>query len=119
MTRTTNSVGRRAPTAEVIKDNAMGMSLGEIAYRYGVRPSSIAQRLKQLGIQPSDTRRSFMDFVLSKLPTEVLDWVRLTVNDQYPIRSLVVDAIIALHREKTNDRPDPAVCPASLPEPES
>lgn len=96
--------GRKAPTQEVLLDNAMGMSLGAIAYKYDVAPSSIAQRLRQLGIAPADTRRAFMDFVLSSLSPEIFAWVRTQVSADYPIRQLVVDAIIALHnKEETND----------------
>jgi len=95
--------GRKAPTKEVLLDNAMGMSLGAIAYKHDVAPSSIAQRLRQLGVAPADTRRAFMDFVLSKLSPEIFTWIRTQVSSEYPIRQLVVDAIRALHRERTND----------------
>ena len=81
----------------------MGMSLGAIAYKYDVATSSIAQRLRQLGIPPADTRRAFMDFVLSNLTPEIFAWVRSTVSPDYPIRQLIVDAIHALHKEKTQN----------------
>jgi hypothetical protein len=95
--------GRKAPTKEVLLDNAMGMSLGAIAYKYDVAPSSIAQRLRQLDIPPADTRRAFMDFVLSSLSPEIFAWVRTQVSADYPIRQLVVDAIIALHTKEETD----------------
>lgn len=81
----------------------MGMSLSAIAYKYDVATSSIAQRLRQLGIPPADTRRAFMDFVLSNLTPEIFAWVRSTVSPDYPIRQLIVDAIHALHKEKTQN----------------
>lgn len=95
--------GKKAPTKGVIQDNAMGMSLSAIAFKYDVTPTSIAQRLRQLGIQPADTRRAFMDFVLSRLSPETFAWVRLQVGPDYHIKDLIVEAITALHKEKTHE----------------
>lgn len=107
-TKPKQNLGKKAPTREVLLDNAMGMSLTTIAYKYDVAPSSIAQRLRQLEVAPADTRRAFMDFVLSSLPPEIFAWVRTQVSADYPIRQLVVDAIIALHtKEEANDHKIP------------
>lgn len=81
----------------------MGMSLTAIAYKYDIAPSSAAQRLKQLGVPPADTRRAFMDFVISSLSPETHAWLRSQVGPDYTIRMVVVDAIHALHREKTHE----------------
>lgn len=99
-TKPKQNLGKKAPTQEVLLDNAMGMSLTTIAYKYDVAPSSIAQRLRQLEVAPADTRRAFMDFVLSSLSPEIFAWVRTQVSADYPIRQLVVDAIIALHTKE-------------------
>lgn len=103
--------GKKAPTQEILLDNAMGMSLSAIAYKYDVAPSSVAQRLRQLGVAPADTRRAFMDFVLSNLSPEIFAWIRSQVQPDYPIRKLIVDAIQALHRERTNEPRTPNVDP--------
>lgn len=109
--------GRKAPTKEVLLDNAMGMSLSAIAYKYDVATSSIAQRLRQLNVPPADTRRAFMDFVLSNLPPEIFQWLRTEVSTDYPIRELVIDAIISLYREKTNYNEQPHSDAGSLQSP--
>jgi transcriptional regulator with XRE-family HTH domain len=58
---------RKANDDELIKLNSLGLSLQTIAKKFGCHPSTVTQRLKDLGIPVADTRRAFMEDVYNSL----------------------------------------------------
>src|SRR5699024_11953330 len=66
---------RKATDEDIIRMNAVGLSLATIAKTLGVHPTTVTLRLRSLNIEPADTRRTFMENVLRPLPTHVADWL--------------------------------------------
>lgn len=103
-------VNRKATDDDIIKMNAVGLSLATIAKTLGVHPTTVTLRLRSLNIEPADTRRTFMENVLRPLPTHVADWLAEQVGPQYEIRSYVRDLLMEAynnrhqHQETANER---------------
>ncbi len=103
-------VNRRASDDDIIKMNAVGLSLATIAKTLGIHPTTVTLRLRSLNIEPADTRRTFMENVLRPLPTHVADWLAEQVGPQYEIRSYVRDLLMEaynnrhLYQETASDR---------------
>lgn len=96
---------RKATDDDIIKMNAVGLSLATIAKTLGVHPTTVTLRLRSLNIEPADTRRTFMENVLRPLPTHVADWLADQVGPQYEIRSYVRDLLLEAYnnRDKHNE----------------
>jgi len=62
-----NRPNRKASDADIVRLNSLGHSLGSIAKKLGVHPTTITLRLQNLGIDPADTRRTFMEGILDSL----------------------------------------------------
>ena len=103
-------VNRKATDEDIIRMNAVGLSLATIAKTLGVHPTTVTLRLRSLNIEPADTRRTFMENVLRPLPTHVADWLSEQVGPQYEIRSYVRDLLMDaynnrhLHQETASER---------------
>jgi hypothetical protein len=58
----------------------------------------VTLRLKDIGVAPADTRRTFMEDVLMKLPTAQLEWIETQLGPHYSIkdyvRSLITNAYL-------------------------
>jgi hypothetical protein len=72
---------RKGSNEEIIRCNAVGMSLSTIAEKVNCHPTSITLRLKSLKIRPADTRRNFMDDVFRGLPDGHQDHVANILMD--------------------------------------
>lgn len=66
---------RKANDTDIIRLNSVGLSLATIAEMLGCHPTTVTLRLKALGIQPSDTRRAFMEDVLQMLSNGQQAWL--------------------------------------------
>ena len=90
---------RKASDADIIRLNSLGMSLGTIAKTLGTHPTTITLRLKSLGIRPSDTRRTFMEDVISSFSSQQSDWLvdqlgpHISIKDY--VKSLLVKEFVA------------------------
>lgn len=88
---------RKTTDAAIIRANSIGRSLVSIANQYGCHPTSVTLRLKTLGITPTDTRRSFMEDVLTDVPQEVQDWLADLVAEDATIKDVVRDALLFVY----------------------
>lgn len=61
---------RKGSDSQIVRSNAVGYSLATVAGKIGCHPTSVTLRLQSLEIPPADTRRSFMESILEKLPEE-------------------------------------------------
>jgi len=101
---------RKATDDDIIRMNAVGLSLATIAKTLGVHPTTVTLRLRSLNIEPADTRRTFMENVLRPMPTHVADWLAEQVGPQYEIRSYVRDLLMEAynkrhqHKESAHER---------------
>lgn len=91
---------RKATDEDIIRMNAVGLSLSTIAKTLGVHPTTVTLRLRSLNIEPADTRRTFMENVLSPLPTHVADWLSEQVGPTYEIRSYVRDLLMEAYNNR-------------------
>lgn len=71
----TARANRKVSDADIIRMNSVGLSLATIASTLAVHPTTISIRLRNLGIPPADTRRTFMEDVFMSLPLEQQDWL--------------------------------------------
>jgi hypothetical protein len=79
---------RKGSDSEIVRRNAIGLSLATIAQELHCHPTSITLRLKSLKIPAADTRRSFMEDVYATLPAafkENLADVLLSENADKPL----------------------------------
>ena len=101
---------RKATDEDIIRMNAVGLSLATIAKTLGIHPTTVTLRLRSLNIEPADTRRTFMENVLRPMPTHVADWLSEQVGPQYEIRSYVRDLLMEAfnnrhqHEESAHER---------------
>lgn len=93
-------VNRKATDEDIIRMNAVGLSLATIAKTLGVHPTTVTLRLRSLNIEPADTRRTFMENVLRPLPTHVADWLSEQVGPKYEIRSYIRDLILEAYNNR-------------------
>lgn len=84
---------RKATDHELLQQNALGRSLQGVGDIFSLHPTSVSARLRNLGVAPADTRRSFMDEVLAGLTPDQLSWLSQQVSPEKNIKSLVRELI--------------------------
>lgn len=65
----------RVQDTDIKRLNHVGLGLKAIADILGCHPATITLRLKDMGIEPTDTRRSFMESVFTSLTSAEQDWL--------------------------------------------
>ena len=90
---------RKAHDADIIKLNSVGLSLATIAKILGCHPTTVTQRLKSLGIEPADTRRTFMEDIFRELDEDTQEWVASQVSPSATIKDFVRNLIVKAHKE--------------------
>lgn len=84
---------RKANDADIIRLNSVGLSLATIANLLGCHHTTITQRLKSLGIAPADTRRTFMEDVVSQLPTNQVEWLADQLGPHLSIKTFITNLL--------------------------
>ena len=84
-----NRPNRKASDADIIRMNSLGLSLGTIARELDVHPTTVTLRLKSLGIDPADTRRTFMEGVLASLSPTQTEWLANQLGPHVSIKDYV------------------------------
>lgn len=80
--------------ATIIRLNNIGLGLATIAQILGCHPSTITHRLKKLRIEAMDTRRAFMEDVITQLTEDEQQWLLETLDErQLNIKELIVKLI--------------------------
>lgn len=90
---------RKAHDVDIIKLNSVGLSLATIAKILGCHPTTVTQRLKSLGIEPADTRRTFMEDIFRELDEDTQEWVASQVSPSVTIKDFVRNLIVKAHKE--------------------
>lgn len=90
---------RKAHDADIIKLNSVGLSLATIAKILGCHPTTVTQRLKSLGIEPADTRRTFMEDIFRELDEDTQEWVASQVSPSVTIKDFVRNLIVKAYKE--------------------
>lgn len=89
-----NRPNRKASDFELIRLNSVGLSLATIGQIVNCHPSTITQRLKGMGVQPADTRRSFMEDVFQSLTLQQQEWLADQLGPTLSIKDFVRGLII-------------------------
>ena len=84
----------------LIAMNSLGYSLYTIAAAMPCHPSTVTNRLQELGIPAMDTRHSFMELVFEPTPDHLKDWVLGQLGPSKSIKDFVRDLIV----DKYNNR---------------
>lgn len=78
---TAHHPNRKASDADVLRLNSVGLSLRTIAKLINCHPTTVTLRLKTLGVEPADTRRTFMEDVFVKLDGNEQEWLADYLRD--------------------------------------
>lgn len=111
---------RKATDEDILRMNSVGLSLATIARALDCHPTTITLRLKNLKVQPTDTRRSFMEDIFMELTLEQQEWLAdqldpyLTIKDfvkkliqnEYAIRSKETKWREKMQRASIGDKSD-------------
>lgn len=81
---------RKATDAEIIRLNNCGLSLQTIGKMLSIHPSTVTIRLRSLGLEPADTRRSFMEDVFRALPNHEREWLSDQLNQGIDVKTYVL-----------------------------
>lgn len=77
-----NRPNRIASDADLIRLNSVGLSLCTVAKAVGCHPTTVTLRLKRLGVEPADTRRTFMEDVFLRLTPVQQEWLADHLRDK-------------------------------------
>lgn len=93
-------VNRKATDGDIIRLNSVGLSLATIARLLGCHPTTVTLRLKSLGVEPSDTRRTFMEDVFVQLETDQQEWLAdLLETKNISIKAYVRRLLVEAHKK--------------------
>ena len=87
-------VNRKFTDDEVIRLNSVGLSLSTIAEVLGCHPTSVTNRLKELGIPPADTRRTFMEDIFIGLTNPQQEWLADQLGPHISIKDYVRNLLV-------------------------
>lgn len=95
---------RKANDEDIIKLNNLGLSLKTIGRALGIHPTTVFQRIKTLGLDVIDTRRSFAEDVFLTLSFDQQEWLSATLESQgINIRQYIRNTIIEQYRSHVNE----------------
>jgi hypothetical protein len=87
----------------IIRLNSVGLSLGTIGKLVGCHATTVTLRLKELNVQPADTRRAFMEDIVKSMSEDQLEWLAdqlgPTISIKDYIRNLLVKDYVAAQRK--------------------
>jgi len=90
------------PDSDLVRLNSLGFSLATIGSSLGCHPTTVTLRLKDIGVTPADTRRTFMEDVLMKMPPAQLEWVETQLGPHYSIKDYVRSLITNAYLKQKN-----------------
>lgn len=99
----TRRTKKTIPDSDLIRLNSLGFSLQTIGSTLGCHPTTVTLRLKDIGVSPADTRRTFMEDVLMKMPIAQLEWVENQLGPHYSIKDFVRNLITNAYLEYKNE----------------
>lgn len=101
----------RVQDVDIKRLNHLGLGLKTIAQLLGCHAATITLRLEAMGIDPTDTRRSFMESVYLSLSKDQQDWLSHNLfNNEISIK----DFIVTLIKEAYAQAPATSVAPTPV-----
>lgn len=89
-----NRPNRKASDADIVRLNSIGLSLGTIADLLNCHPTTITIRLKQLNIEPADTRRTFMEDIYNSLSTDHQQWLADQLGPHRSVKDYIKNLLV-------------------------
>lgn len=89
-----NRPNRKGSNEEIIRLNSVGLSLSTIAEIIGCHPTTVTLRLKSLGVEPADTRRTFMEDIVTTLSNDQQEWLVTQLGPSLPIKDFVKNLLV-------------------------
>lgn len=84
----------------LIAMNSLGYSLYTIAAAMPCHPSTVTNRLQELGIPATDTRHSFMELVIDPTSDDVKEWVLNQLTQTKNIKDFVRELILDKYNQR-------------------
>jgi hypothetical protein len=85
---------RKATDQDIIRLNSVGLSLTTVGKLLDCHPATISLRLKSLGIDPADTRRTFMEEIYLSLPDNQKTWLEGQLGPHNQIQDFVRNLLV-------------------------
>lgn len=93
--KTIRPSARKCSDEDVVKLNSVGLSLSTIGKELGVHGTTVKNRLDTLGIDPADTRRSFMEDIWRSLTKDQKEWLMDEVGPNINIKDYVKNLLVS------------------------
>jgi hypothetical protein len=104
----------RVQNVDIKRLNGVGLGLKSIADRLGCHPATITLRMQEMGLVPTDTRRSFMEQVFDGLTTDQQEWLS---HNLYNAEIWVGEFVTNLIRQAYAENPGTvSAAPVAVPE---
>lgn len=84
---------RKVDDADLVRLNSLGYSLQTIAGKLDCHITTVTLRLRGLGIPPADTRRTFMEDIVTALPHQQVEWLEKQLGPHTSIKDYVKNLI--------------------------
>jgi hypothetical protein len=84
---------RKATDEDIVRLNSLGISLAKIGEVLDCHPTTITVRLKQLGVAPANTRRSFMQDVVASFNERQIEMLADKLGPTFSIKDYVRNLI--------------------------
>ncbi len=102
-------VNRKVSDEDIVRLNSLGLSLRTISEIHNCHQTTITLRLRQLGIEPADTRRSFMEDIVRTMTPAQQEWLVEQLGPQFSIKDYIRNLLSEQymnHQKVINGRPD-------------
>lgn len=87
-------MSKKIDDTRLIQLNSIGLSLSTIAETFNCHPTSVSNRLADLGIEPADTRRAFMEDVYAKLTPTQQQWLVGQLGPHISIKDFILNLLV-------------------------
>jgi hypothetical protein len=92
-------VNRKTTDEDLVRLNSVGLSLGTIAKTLGCHPTTVTGRLKELGIEPADTRRAFMESIYKSFNPKQREWLENQLGPSLTIKDYIRNTLLEKYLE--------------------
>ncbi len=99
---------RKANDADLVRLNSMGLSLGTIAKILNCHHTTVTQRLKALNVPPADTRRAFMEDIVTRLTPAQSDWIADQLGPHHSIKDFITNLLTKEYLRQNQKEAPPA-----------
>lgn len=86
---------RKTDDPDLVRLNSVGLSLSTIANALGCHPTTVTLRLRALGVEPADTRRTFMEDIFMSLETDQQEWLADQLSADLSVKEFVKGLIVS------------------------